>query len=604
MNKDNLSIERPLKSAFYIRVSTDDQAERFGPDLQIEALNNLVKSKGTLRSGENVILLPQKEHIYREDISGTVLLDERPEFARLKEDILHSPNGERPFDIVLVYKIDRFARKLKILLDVLDFFEKYDIKFISANESIDTSTPFGKAILGIIGVIAELEIETIKQRTHAGKEEAQRQGRYPGPPPYGYTKDDKGRLSLFKEEAPIVVDIFNMFANLKYNPQKIANTLTSNNIISPGVSRIVTGKVRGTIKKKNDPTFWNADRIRKMLNDEVYIGNFFYNKTKNKKTLPHEEWKLSEYHHEPLVDVVTFEKAKIIFGSLKSNKPDNLNKNEHLYILSSLIKCASCYEEERDSYDGMVAWYGDRKETEKGSGIFRYYYKCRRKNKTKTSLSCKSTPISAEHVEEYIKQFVKELIKNPVAVFNHQKQLQSTKLELKKLRDRRKDIQDLLDGETNRKKNNIRLFELGHIKENELKERIADIESKHILYTKELKEIDVQISQNTLSVGYIQSLELFNERYQKKINTSLTNDEWYEIIHMLIDQIIVYSRPLAETEKLPGKKREGQEVIEKIHIKLRLPQDFLRELKEKAEKEMDLEAQDVSKEFEVKNSSW
>jgi site-specific DNA recombinase len=57
------------------------------------------------------------------------------------------------------FKNDRTGVKK---LDVIDYFEKHEIQFISANESIVTSTPFGKAMLGIIGVIAELEIETTK----------------------------------------------------------------------------------------------------------------------------------------------------------------------------------------------------------------------------------------------------------------------------------------------------------------------------------------------------------------------------------------------------------------------------------------------------------
>ena len=71
----------------------------------------------------------------------------------------------RPFDAVIVYRIDRFARNLRVLLSVIDELSAYGVDFISANESIDTSTPFGKAMLGIIGVFAELERNSIQERT-------------------------------------------------------------------------------------------------------------------------------------------------------------------------------------------------------------------------------------------------------------------------------------------------------------------------------------------------------------------------------------------------------------------------------------------------------
>jgi site-specific DNA recombinase len=151
-----------MRVALYIRVSTDEQVEKYGIDLQISALKGLILSK------PNDFSLAEN-HIYiDEGISGTINIDDRPAFGRLKEDILMAPEGEMPFDIVAVYKIDRFARQLKILLDVIELFQTYKIQFISANESIDTSTPFGKAMLGIVGVIAELERDTIIQKISPG----------------------------------------------------------------------------------------------------------------------------------------------------------------------------------------------------------------------------------------------------------------------------------------------------------------------------------------------------------------------------------------------------------------------------------------------------
>ena len=158
----------PLRVALYLRVSTE-QAEQYGIDLQLSALKGLIKSRGKLENGKPSMVLAGKQYIYKDEgMSGTLAMDDRPAFLQMKEDIEDSI--EKPFDIVAVYRIDRFARKLKILLDVIEFFEKHDIQFMSANESIDTSTPFGRAMLGIIGVIAELEIaqrkdETVKSTT-------------------------------------------------------------------------------------------------------------------------------------------------------------------------------------------------------------------------------------------------------------------------------------------------------------------------------------------------------------------------------------------------------------------------------------------------------
>lgn len=149
--------KKKKKVALYIRVSTDEQVDMYGIDLQKNALMGLIASKNNEYefAGKNFVYIDEGE-------SGTKDFIERPAFQQLLKDV--SLADEKPFDIVAVYKIDRFARRLKILLEILDKFNNEDIKleFISAHESIDTSTPFGSAMLGIIGVIAELELETIK----------------------------------------------------------------------------------------------------------------------------------------------------------------------------------------------------------------------------------------------------------------------------------------------------------------------------------------------------------------------------------------------------------------------------------------------------------
>ena len=122
----------PLKIALYIRVSTEDQGERgtgYGLAMQEDALRNLIKSRGTLSNGKNVWELAGEEYIYIDDgVSGTTHADERPAFSKLKEDISFSSDETKPFDAVAVYKIDRFARRLKVLSEIIDFFEENNIQ--------------------------------------------------------------------------------------------------------------------------------------------------------------------------------------------------------------------------------------------------------------------------------------------------------------------------------------------------------------------------------------------------------------------------------------------------------------------------------------------
>ena len=265
-----IEVPKQLRVAAYIRVSTEDQAEKFGPDMQKEAIRSFVKAKGQLDDGSDRMVLDESKYVYEDSISGTSKLKDRPAFAKLIEDIENAPKGRKPFDVVAVYKVDRFARRLKILLEDIEFLEKHDIQFVSVNESIDTSTPFGRVILGIMGVIAELEIETTKIRTQDGRASSFNKGHFLGIAPFGYTKDADKRLIVLSEEAELVKQMYHWFVFDSLSTQDIATKLTQEKILSPDASAVHHHKRKGDPHKTYSDTFWRADRVRDILKDEVY----------------------------------------------------------------------------------------------------------------------------------------------------------------------------------------------------------------------------------------------------------------------------------------------------------------------------------------------
>lgn len=568
--------QETIRVAFYIRVSTEEQAEKYGLELQKEALNALLKSKGTLDGERPVMVLAGGQYIYCDDISGTTPIDERPGFARLKEDVLMSPKGNKPFDAVAVYKIDRFARRLKVLFDIVDFFRENDLQFISANESIDTSSPFGRAILGILGVISELEIETIKLRTQGGRAEAIKQGVVMGPAiPYGYEKDEQKRLKIFELEAETVRMIFDMFVNNKKSPYEIAQYLSSHDYPSPHASAISYGKNIGGINKKNPANFWRMERVRDILSNERYTGVYYYEKTKGGKLKPRSEWKKSPFSIPVIIDRLTFEKAQNLLEARKHQRRGN-DDTKHTYLLSGLLRCNCCYKPDRDEA-GRAYWAGERKKITANN--MAYSYQCGNKKSGKTTAGCNSLPLPANEIEKYVINFAKKLLANPIAVYNHQKELASSKVELKELNKKRIGISKLLDGIPSRQDRLREQHSLGFIDSEKLKDEIGKVREKKDQYEKEIKDIDYRISQNVLSEGYIESLALFSEKYQKTLEkVSGNREEAYNLLHSLIEEIIVYSRPVKDDDVIAGKKREGQEIPFRIHIKLKLPQDILQGL--------------------------
>ena len=137
---------KPKQTALYTRVSTEEQKT----DLQLMDLKDYVKKRGyTIYN------------TYEDIISGAAR-------ERQALDLLMADANHRKFDIVLVWKFDRFARSLKMLVDSLALFQELGIDFISYKENIDTTTSMGRLIFHINSAYAEFEREIIRERVKAG----------------------------------------------------------------------------------------------------------------------------------------------------------------------------------------------------------------------------------------------------------------------------------------------------------------------------------------------------------------------------------------------------------------------------------------------------
>jgi len=147
--------------AIYARVSTTDQST----DSQLLDLRRYVSERGWNSFKEYV----------DEGISGTK--DSRPALNELMNDA-----KKRRFDVVLVWRFDRFARSTKHLILALEEFRNLGIDFVSYQENIDTSSPLGSAIFTIISAVAQLERDIIAERVKAGLRRAKENGTKLGRP--------------------------------------------------------------------------------------------------------------------------------------------------------------------------------------------------------------------------------------------------------------------------------------------------------------------------------------------------------------------------------------------------------------------------------------
>jgi DNA invertase Pin-like site-specific DNA recombinase len=148
------------RCAIYARVSTSEQE----PRTQLRELATYAKRRRFTVT-----------HTLVEKESGA-----DPTRPKLRE--LMAIAGKRQVDVVLVWKFDRFARSTQQLLAALEEFRQLGIDFISYTENVDTSTPSGKALFGMVSVIAEFERDLIRERIRAGVARARADGTRLGRP--------------------------------------------------------------------------------------------------------------------------------------------------------------------------------------------------------------------------------------------------------------------------------------------------------------------------------------------------------------------------------------------------------------------------------------
>ncbi len=155
-----MSQEKFKVAALYARVSTLDQ----NCEVQLQDLRKYASQRFT------------RYHEYIDmGVSGT-------QRRRPQLDVLLKDAHQRRFDVVLVWKFDRFARSLKHLIDSLEEFRALGIDFISYTEGVDTTTPTGQLLFHVVGAVAQFERDLIAERVRAGLAHARAMGKHIGRP--------------------------------------------------------------------------------------------------------------------------------------------------------------------------------------------------------------------------------------------------------------------------------------------------------------------------------------------------------------------------------------------------------------------------------------
>lgn len=293
-----------LKVALYIRVSTQEQAnEGYSVGEQTERLTKYADAMGWA---------VYKTYVDPGYSGGNT---ERPGLKELIKDVEHGR-----IDKVVVYKLDRLSRSQ---LDTLYLIEKVflanNCDFVSMNENFDTSTPFGRAMIGILAVFAQLEREQIKERMNMGKAARAKEGKWTGgsTPPIGYNYDPiTGELTVDEYEKTQILEAVDLF--LKGTQMRtICNIFTKKGYTYKG--------------RKNKRFPWDPKILKIVFTSKTLLGYIRYNG----------EW--YEGHQEPILDEETFNKVTEIMEMRKEKYAKHTPKTrKQSTYLGGMIYCKQC----------------------------------------------------------------------------------------------------------------------------------------------------------------------------------------------------------------------------------------------------------------------
>lgn len=192
-------MKKNIYVALYVRVSTLDQA-REGYSLEAQ---EITLRKWCAEHGYIVYDLYADRGISGKDI------DHRPDMLRLMRDA-----KKKLFDIVLFWALSRFTRSVPDLYNTMTKFQSWNISMVSYTELFDTSTPMGRAMVGIVGVFAQLERELTGERVSAAMQMRAEKGKRTCSRILGYDVKGKDSLIINEKEAEYVRCCFDSY--LKY----------------------------------------------------------------------------------------------------------------------------------------------------------------------------------------------------------------------------------------------------------------------------------------------------------------------------------------------------------------------------------------------------
>ena len=373
----------------YTRVSTAIQTDGYSLDAQKSRMKAYADFNGFEIVGE-----------YEDAGKSGKSIEGRIAFNQMLEDI---KCGKDDISFVMVFKLSRFGRNAADVLSTLQIMQDFGVNLICVEDGIDSSKDAGKLMISVLSAVAEIERENIRVQTMEGRIQKAREGKWNGGfAPYGYKLVD-GKLEINEEEAKAIRIIYEQYVNTDMGANGISKYLETH-----GIHKIAR-------QNGKNPLF-DAALIRKILKNPVYCGKIAYGRRRTEKIhgtrndyrlVEQDNYILVDGLHEAIIPEDLWEKAQVkLISQAKKYEHVNRGKNEHIHLLSGIVKCPVC----------GVGMYGNKSIKHKKDGTKYkdfFYYGCKHRNMTRGHKCDYKKQVNEELLDNAVAEVIIKLVSNP-----------------------------------------------------------------------------------------------------------------------------------------------------------------------------------------------
>ncbi|WP_225340561.1 recombinase family protein [Lysinibacillus capsici] len=520
----------PKKVAIYARVSTTEQAEEgYSIDEQIRVLKEFCEKEGYVVYDEYV-----DRGISGKNITG------RPAIKRLLADA-----EQKKFDIVLVWKMNRLARKSLDLMNIVEQLNSKNIAFRSYTEKYETETPTGKLHFQMMAAIAEYERNNIAENVKMGMIARAKDGQWNGGQVMGYDvveKDSENKkrkqtgLQINEQEAKIIRLIFQMYTT-GHGYKAIANKINQD----------------GYRTKKNKTFSLNA--IKTIVTNPVYAGYIRYNVRRDwnekRRNNINPNPIIVKGEHPSIISEETWKIAQKVYKE-RSCKPNRIH--EGVFPLTGIMRCPQCGA-------GMVIGRTTNR-TKSGEKRVLEYYVCGAW-KNKGTVACRSNAVRTEYADDYVlnklealmksEHLTKKLVDNintkqQSLVAPLQREYEHYQQELKRCEEK---LDNLLEAYTDE----MISKEVFQQKSRSMEETITNLKVQ-------IEPLQAQVQSTVSSEVTYEKIHAIMRNFHQAFTQALTREQRKRLLHLLIHQITIDESREIESIQI----KLNDEVLEELQL--------------------------------------